>query len=247
MTNLEALRDVLPKLSPSDANFAASLLRQAASRPLSPKQLPWVDKLIERASAPPKSAGPSAEVGSLAGILALFDKAKGKLKYPAIVLSVPAASMAVRISVAGPKSKAPGSLNVLSTERSEPGAFGNLQRAFFGRVGIDGIYKSSGKGESMFEALSARLKEFADSPAVVAAEHGKLTGNCCFCGLSLTDERSTAVGYGATCAKNWGMPWGSAAPVLKPAKRKAVATPQVAALPGMAPLGIAPREKQMEF
>jgi hypothetical protein len=208
MTTLEALREALPKLSPSDANFAASLLRQAASRPLSPKQLPWVDKLVERASAPPKAAGPSAEVGSLSGILALFDKAKSKLKFPAIVLSVPEAGMSVRINVAGVKSKAPGSLNVMSMERTEPSQWGNLQRAFYGRVSTAGVYSSSAKGEPLFAALSARLKTFAGNPAQVAGEQGKLTGSCCFCNLALTDERSTAVGYGATCAKNWGLPWG---------------------------------------
>lgn len=210
-SNLETLRNALPKLSPSDANFAASLL-SAASRygKLSPKQEPWVAKLIERASAPPKAPGPSAEVGSLAGILALFDKAKSKLKYPAIVLSVPAADTAVRINVAGAKAKMPGSLNVTSIDRTEPGEWGTLRRKWYGRVETSGKYVSSVKGEAIFEALSARLKAFAENPAKVAAEHGTLTGNCCFCNLALTDERSTAVGYGATCAKNWGMPWGKA-------------------------------------
>jgi hypothetical protein len=210
MRDLSALREVLPKLSASDASFASSLLAQHARKgSLSPKQWPWVDKLVERASAPPKAPGSSAEIGSLAGILALFDKAKGKLKYPAIVLAAPELPGGLRVNVAGPKSKAPGSLNVMSVEKSEPGQWGNLQRAYYGRVGLDGRYVSSAKGEAYVVSIAAKLRAFSEAPAAVAAEYGRLNGACCFCGLKLEDERSVAVGYGPVCAKNWGLPWGA--------------------------------------
>jgi hypothetical protein len=51
--------------------------------------------------------------------------------------------------------------------------------------------------------------ELAQHPAETAAKNGKLTGNCCFCTSALTDKRSTEVGYGPTCAANYGLPWGS--------------------------------------
>jgi hypothetical protein len=41
-----------------------------------------------------------------------------------------------------------------------------------------------------------------------AHEFGDLYGECCFCGLALTDERSISAGYGPTCASKHGLPWG---------------------------------------
>jgi hypothetical protein len=38
-----------------------------------------------------------------------------------------------------------------------------------------------------------------------------LMDKCCFCNKLLSDERSAAVGYGHTCATNWGLPWGAKA------------------------------------
>lgn len=40
-----------------------------------------------------------------------------------------------------------------------------------------------------------------------AAEFGKIYGFCVNCAADLTDERSIAVGYGATCARNFGWPY----------------------------------------
>lgn len=40
-----------------------------------------------------------------------------------------------------------------------------------------------------------------------AAEFGKVYGFCVNCAADLTDERSIAVGYGATCARNFGWPY----------------------------------------
>src|SRR4051794_7329117 len=45
-------------------------------------------------------------------------------------------------------------------------------------------------------------------PAGFAREHGRLTGRCCFCNQALCDERSTAAGYGETCARHFSLPWG---------------------------------------
>lgn len=206
----ERLEAALPGLSAKDSEFAKGLLASAAKygKTFSPKMTFWAEKLVARAAAPKGES--VAEVGDLAGVLALFDKVKGKLKYPATVLAVAGVpGGAVRLNVAGAKSRAPGSVNVMSVERSEPGEFGTLRRAYYGRVSLNGTYASSGKGEEFFAGIAAALKRLAAEPAKVAAEYGRLTGACCFCGLALTDARSTAVGYGKTCAKNWGLPWGA--------------------------------------
>jgi hypothetical protein len=152
---------------------------------------------------------PQAEVavGNLDGVLQLFAKAKQRLRYPAIVLSVPDANLSVRLSVAGPAAKVPGSINVLSVDKGYDG------RDWFGRILVDGTFKPAQSLNGRADAVAKRLREFACDPARVAAEHGKLTGQCCFCNRALTDERSTEVGYGATCATHYGLPWGSKAEV----------------------------------
>jgi hypothetical protein len=72
----------------------------------------------------------------------------------------------------------------------------------------DGTYQPSNAANGRTEAITARLRAFAAEPARVAKDSARLTGRCCFCNLALKDERSTAVGYGATCADHFGLPWG---------------------------------------
>ena len=54
----------------------------------------------------------------------------------------------------------------------------------------------SPKAQPIKEELSKLLGKLAMNPARVAADYGKLSGNCCFCNSKLTDEKSTSVGYG---------------------------------------------------
>lgn len=197
METVNTLREALPRLSPKDQAFAEDLLR-AEERwgSLTPRQDTWASKLIARANTPPAEAKP---VGDLKGVLALFNRARERLKHPAVVLQVPQLGE-VRISVAGERARFPGSLNVTSN-----GPFDS--RTFYGRVKLDGGFEQSNRA-TVPDALVSHLRRFAEHPAEVAAEHGKLTGACCFCNTPLTDERSTAVGYGPTCAANYGLPWG---------------------------------------
>ena len=201
---IETLQSVLPALSGSDATFAQSLLNQYAQRGLSNKQWPWVGKLVERAGRGPRPAAVS--VGNLKGVLELFDRAKQHLKMPAVVLSVPAMGegATIRVYVAGQRARLPGTLTVVDGERSES----KEQRDWYGRIYLDGVYKPSDTAGRHAPAIVERLRAFAADPAGVAAEHGKLTGRCCFCNIALDKAESTAVGYGRTCAKNYGLPWG---------------------------------------
>jgi uncharacterized protein (TIGR02996 family) len=58
-------------------------------------------------------------------------------------------------------------------------------------------------------------REFLDrmsaDPVGFVAECGRDMGRCCYCNMPLEDERSKVVGYGPTCAKRWGLPWGDPA------------------------------------
>jgi hypothetical protein len=191
------LTEVLPKLGPKDREFALDLCKYFTKyHKLSPKQTPWVEKLIARAEQP-KLEPEKIEVGSFDGVVKLFNKAKEKLKYPKIHLMC--AGHLVSLAVAGPMSKAPGSINVMGE-----GKFPN--REWFGRVSPDGKWSPSQTiAPDMMTALMDLLKKFGQNPARVAKEHGKLTGNCCFCNSALTDVRSTAAGFGPVCAKNYGL------------------------------------------
>lgn len=169
-------------------------------------------KFVYATAPAPKKARETVAVGELGGVNALFAKAKTHLKWPAIVLSVPAINETIRITVAGPKSNVPGSLNVASDTRDD-----NYGRRFwYGRVHQDGKFEQ----RSPNAAIAERLAAFACDPVKIATEHARLTGRCCFCNIALKDERSTAAGYGKTCAGHFGLPWGErpvefAAPVAQ--------------------------------
>jgi hypothetical protein len=132
-----------------------------------------------------------------AGILALFDKAAQHLKYPKIRLQTPS-GQPVQLYRSGPKSKHPGQLAV--TDGMKYGF-----NKFFGRIDQAGTFFA---GSHSHPELVSLLEELSKDPAGVASRYGKLTGNCCFCGLPLSDERSTAVGYGKICAGHYQLPWG---------------------------------------
>lgn len=150
---------------------------------------------------------PRTRIGNLAGIFALFDQARKHLKFPAIVLVVPGTvDLHIRINVAGPSAKEPGSLTVCDAARDED----TRKREWLGRIHKDGTFWATNVGKNYMPRLAQRLTEFADNPAKVAGEDGRLHGRCCFCRQALTDERSTAVGYGKTCASHFGLPWGDA-------------------------------------
>lgn len=168
--------------------------------------------------AAPKAPIPQTQaVGDLGGVLALFARAKAHLKFPAIVLSVPeidntqdVEDFAVRLTIAGERAKFPGSITVCENDRNTTNDDGEPAREWLGRITLDGAYQPARKANGRADAITRRLRELAQAPAKVASEHGRLTGRCCFCNRALKDERSTAVGYGQTCAGHYGLPWGEA-------------------------------------
>lgn len=201
IAKLDALAGVLANLSAKDQEFADDLIRKGRKWGPSEKQLFWIEKLTARAKgeeAVPER--PKADVGSMAGVIALFDKAAQKLKHPAIVLHSPVEGD-IRLHVMGETSRTPGAISVATH-----GDY--FSRRWFGRIDRQGTFEQSLKDKPSDDLINL-LKRFATNPAHVAAEHGKLTGRCCFCNTALTDERSTNVGYGPTCAKNYGLPWGT--------------------------------------
>jgi hypothetical protein len=201
------LKASLDKLNPRDRAFAESLIKDAGKpRGLTAGQLPWVGKLLDRANGVVEPQVQGA-VGNFEGVYALFQVAKNALKYPKIRLQV--GILPVVLSMAGAKSKVPGEINV-----TDGGPFGNNK--WYGRVSKDGTW-TPGKDFPELDPVGKLLGRLAKDPSAVASEYGKLTGFCCFCSRALSDEKSTAVGYGATCAANFGLlaNWKAAKPVLE--------------------------------
>ena len=196
--DLVALKQALPLLASGRRNFAESLLNQSKRKALSPAQAEWVVKLVAEASAPKPEA---VAVGDMTGLIALFGKAAAKLKHPKIRLALPAGDPVV-LSVAGPASKNPGSINI-----TDGGPYG--ANVWYGRVDALGCWHPSKAGLNASAALVPLLVAMALEPAKVAGEHGRLFGQCCFCGRGLEDKRSTEVGYGPICAANYNLPWGA--------------------------------------
>ena len=195
--DVEALARVKSKLDERDRRFAESLIEQSR---LTDKQRHWVKVLTDRAINPQTPAKID-----FSGVVALLDGAAKNLKKPPKLL-VRVNDQDLRLSIAGPRSAAPGSVNISTTER----AFAD--RTWYGRVTRDGVFEPSRMIDNATStAVTAALKALAADPAKIAATYGKLTGVCCFCALDLTDPRSKAVGYGKRCAQKWGMPWGKTA------------------------------------
>lgn len=200
----QTLKAGVTALNTKDQSFATSLLSQLESKgKLSDKQWYWVEVLAERTETAgvPDFTKEQVQVGALHGLVALFNTAGAHLKHPKIRLKTEA-GRSLQLSVAGPASKAPGTINL-----TDGRPYGD--NTWYGRVTVEGQYEPrSGLAEDVKNDLTAILTALSRHPAQTAAAYGKLTGNCCLCKSSLSDEKSTAVGYGPVCAKRWGLPWG---------------------------------------
>jgi hypothetical protein len=192
----QKLQAAIPNLQPKDQEFAQSLMEWVETKGgWSANQEKWVKILILRAeqNAQPK---PSAKVGEVDGIIELFDKAKKHLKYPAIVLIAADNGDEIKVKPAPSSGSNPGSIYV------------HYNGAYAGKISPGGEWYPT-KATNLQGFIWCMLKDLAADPAGVAAKHGKLTGKCCFCNTKLTDPKSTGVGYGPVCAKNYDLPWGA--------------------------------------
>lgn len=194
-------------LSDDDQKFVNSLVSQFEKKgTLSDKQWHWLEKLAARALAleegVPDFTGPDKiNVGNFNGVIELFKTAKQHLKYPKIKMQTDS-GRPVALSLAGEKSKRPGTVNV-----TDGGPF--HANTWYGRISPDGSWEpSKAVKEETLVIIRQLLSDLAAYPAETAAKYGKLHGICCFCSTPLSDERSTSVGYGPVCAKHWNLPWG---------------------------------------
>lgn len=209
MTTIQELNRALPLLTAKDQTFAQSLMRAAKQYgTLTTKQLYWVERLIASTKEAVEEPVLGA-VGNFAGVYALFAKAKVALRFPKIKLQV-SQDQPVALSIAGAQSKCPGVINV-----TDGAPFG--MNKWYGRVEPDGTW-TPGRGDyPELPEVATLLKRLAEEPEATASAYGSLTGYCCFRSRPLKDEKSTAAGYGPSCAKAWGLSeqWKAAKPTLK--------------------------------
>src|SRR4051794_21519288 len=202
LTPVEAVQAILA--DPKASGFALDLATKSARWGLSPKQVDWAVFLAQEAidrrhqaskpAAAPVAASAPIDVKAL---FSLFGTALLKLKYPRLRLQTADGRLVV-IKVSGQGSRHSGSLNVTNGQK-----FGDLNSVFFGYVHQDGSVTIKDEG------VLTLLKALASDPAKVAAEYGLASGSCCFCARSLSDSEagSSEIGFGKTCAGNYGLPW----------------------------------------
>jgi hypothetical protein len=145
------------------------------------------------AAAQPVAPSPPAVVVNLRPIYEFLVGAQARgLQWPKARFLAPDGKQELRLTLAGTRSKVPGSIQVY------------LADAWIGRV-------EPPEGRVVGSLASNRavldlLVRIASNPAEAAQAYGALMGRCSFCGLALTDEGSVDVGYGPVCAKKWGLP-----------------------------------------
>lgn len=126
----------------------------------------------------------------------IMQLANEKIQYPRIHLH-----NGYVLNRAGANAKYPGSINVTDGK-----PYGRNQ--WFGRISTQGTLTMPNYMQKHGEELQYELDKFQLDPAKYAECYGKATANCMFCHKELTAQQSVAVGYGPTCAANYGLPWG---------------------------------------
>lgn len=123
----------------------------------------------------------------------LFITAKNnKLKHPKIRLKTESGRNIV-LSLAPETGKNPGCIYV------------KVEGEYAGKITPQGVFHLANNGDNN---LIIYLESLARDTELTARAYGRRTGNCCFCGLELTDGRSVNVGYGPICAEKYGLAWG---------------------------------------
>lgn len=195
---METVSSGLSRLAPHDRTFATSLMASISTRRGAPteRQIAALERIAQRITTPAPSG---IQIGSMAAVVALFDRATASgLRRPKIRLNIPHVGV-VKFSVAGNTARVPGSINVVTGSGED--------QVWHGRITREGQFQPSFRVQPT-RALLNGLRDFAANPAGTATAHGHLTGNCCFCARELTDSRSVTVGYGPICADHYGLPWG---------------------------------------
>ena len=129
--------------------------------------------------------------GSLVPIVDFLRTAAERLRFPKVRFLLHDDVTELKLAIAGPNSREPGSLQVV------------IAGQWVGRINMKGVATA---GVANDPVLCAHLEYIAKDAAAAAKRYGVKTGRCSFCNLPLTDAGSVEVGYGPICARNYGLP-----------------------------------------
>jgi hypothetical protein len=169
--------------------FAQDLYNKRAR--LSAVQISWAHKLAVDSAQPPKQVATAA---SGQKIQAMLVKAASHLKYPKLTLKI--GEQVVKFARTGETSKNPGSISITNGK-----GFRTPSSEWYGSI-VNGQWTP---GRDATPQIGAIVEKMEADPQAFVAEQGKASGNCCFCRKALTVQRSMTVGYGSTCAANYGL------------------------------------------
>lgn len=224
-------------------SFLLDMKRQARRGRLSAAQAKGVMNCMMADVRRERQAAQPTVTVDMGNVMTLFQRAGTQLRNPSITLNGVTLALMTRGSF-------PGTVRLTSGRWPD--------RQWLGRIETNGRLT---RGRLMTDEMVTLIQELGENPVAAAQRYAALTGNCCFCNLTLTDERSTRAGYGPVCAGHYGLPWGDreVASTPRPVGRMRYnrsdrddyfttdadghqsvvrVTPQVAALPGMTPLGM---------
>jgi hypothetical protein len=229
----EAL-EICAKLPDSFANELAA--KAQGKYGLSDAQMVWVHIKAVQANTP-KAERPSEKIGSVKKLVDFFDRAAQHLNFPKVRLQLQDGGKLI-VKRTGKGARDPKNIGTLTADNGErmydADGSRNRDNRYYGRVQLNGTFEAAPACTPEVVSLLQRLMK---EPEKVGAEYGRLTGNCAFCNAKLTDERSTAVGYGETCAGHWGLPYPTKAQVRKPMETAAKKTRRAAqVVPTAAPV-----------
>lgn len=195
-----SLDDVTPQLGVGATHYAmrysgtfsfmVDMRIQARRRSLTLPQAKGVLNCMLAEVRRQRAASVPPVVVDMSAIMTLFRRAGTRLQRPRVTLS------GVTLKL-GTRGQFPGTIGLTS------GQWPNS--VWLGRIGVDGTLT---RGRNMTDDVLTLIQELAADPVAAAQRYASLTGNCCFCNLRLTDERSTQAGYGPVCAEHYGLPWG---------------------------------------
>jgi len=176
-------------------DFAASLLQQAASKPLSQKQIESAERMVAKVASrkAEKAAKREAEAVEvdLSGIEGMFQTAREsgykKPMYRALGLRIK------------PHWDGPG-LAIYTEDRTTFGQFGE-QPAYEGKIEGGKFYRVRLTADD----TPSKLEAIAVDPRGEAVRYGQKTGTCSCCGRKLSAHTSVEAGIGPVCAEKWGL------------------------------------------
>jgi len=208
------------RLGESRHKFVLSLIDQFhVKRELSEKQWFFVEQLCDDIFI--TYLGPlRVKIENARTLFTLFEKASATLSQPK--MHIEAGDLRIKLTYFVTKDDIPNIYvdaakyeNLQGAKeylQEELGVTHNAERylepdgEYLGKLFRDEYYVSSDRSlRSAQEEVILALRINCIDPERMASLYGKRTGKCCFCSLPLTDMRSTFIGYGEQCARNYGL------------------------------------------